>query len=635
MNAVFKTVAKATADDPLEYVLSDATPDRYGDVIEPSGWNLENFKKNPIALFGHDSKFIVGRWKNVRVEKNALRGRLELMEAVSERLKEVHTAVMAGILRAVSVGFKPIEEARIDTGSRYIEQELVECSLVSVPANPNALQIAKQLNLSDDVKTLIFGESAERDGEPLRRNNPAEPGARKSPLKVRTMNLSEKIQAAETRLLASRDQLTDLVGKEDLDDETRTAIDEINLRIESEQETVATLKRSEQMLALRSDPPKITASGTKPFAQAKKQVNPVDYFYRAAALSVLSHVTKWDSDKVLQKWYGGDEETAAVSSVITKAAVVPATTTLATWAAELVQTGIADFLDSLLAQSVYPRLAAMGSRFTFGRNGIISIPSRSSTPTVAGSFVAEGAPIPVRKAGFTSITLTPKTMGVISTFTRRIAEHSTPAIEGILRQAMQEDTAIAVDTILLDATAASTTRPAGLRAGVGVTTAVSSPTTAFEGLVTDLKALVAVLTAANSLRSPVFIMNPGEVLSISLTQNAGGDFPFKSEVATGQLLQYPIIQSTTQTAGMITLLDAADFASATSDTPQFDVSDQATLHMEDTTPLELVQDVTTDVVAAPMRSLYQTDTLALRMLLDINWAMRRTGVVAWTESVDW
>jgi hypothetical protein len=67
----------------------------------------------------------------------------------------------------------------------------------------------------------------------------------------------------------------------------------------------------------------------------------------------------------------------------------------------------------------------------------------------------------VRQGAFTSQTFTPKKLAVISTFTREIAEHSTPAIEGLIRNAMQEDTSVAVDTVLLDATAASTTRPAG------------------------------------------------------------------------------------------------------------------------------------------------------------------------------
>jgi hypothetical protein len=40
-------------------------------------------------------------------------------------------------------------------------------------------------------------------------------------------------------------------------------------------------------------------------------------------------------------------------------------------------------------------------------------------------------------------------------------------------------------------------------------------------------------------------------------------------------------------------------------------------------------------VAAPVRSLWQTDTIGVRMLLDLNWGMRRTGVIAWTQTMTW
>ena len=47
----------STEASGMEFILSDATADRFGDIVEPAGWQLDNFKKNPIALFGHDSKF--------------------------------------------------------------------------------------------------------------------------------------------------------------------------------------------------------------------------------------------------------------------------------------------------------------------------------------------------------------------------------------------------------------------------------------------------------------------------------------------------------------------------------------------------------------------------------------------------
>src|SRR5262245_14356004 len=94
----------------LEFILSDDSVDRMGDVVSASGWELSNFKKNPIALFSHRADFVIGTWRNLRVEGNELRGHLQLApEGTSARIDEIRKLVEAGILRAVSVGFRPIE----------------------------------------------------------------------------------------------------------------------------------------------------------------------------------------------------------------------------------------------------------------------------------------------------------------------------------------------------------------------------------------------------------------------------------------------------------------------------------------------------------------------------------------------
>jgi hypothetical protein len=33
--------------------------------------------------------------------------------------------------------------------------------------------------------------------------------------------------------------------------------------------------------------------------------------------------------------------------------------------------------------------------------------------------------------------------------------------------------------------------------------------------------------------------------------------------------------------------------------------------------------------------MFQTDMLALRLIMPINWTLRRTGVVAWVAGVTW
>jgi hypothetical protein len=320
-----------------------------------------------------------------------------------------------------------------------------------------------------------------------------------------------------------------------------------------------------------------------------------------------------------------------------KAAVSPAITTVGGWAAELVQQIVADLMPTLLPSAVYPTLSGMGLKLSFGRNGRIIIPTRNVTPSIAGSFVGEGQPIPVRIAGFTSQTLVPKKMAVITTWTREMDEHSVPAIEGLLRDAIQQDTAISIDTVLLDANAATSIRPAGLRNGVAGLT----PTAAggFNALVGDLKQLTgAILTATNgNIRNMVFIMNPQQALSISFIQPPvpGGLFPFAAEINAGRLNGHPVIQSGTVPLGTVLCLDAADFVSISGDTPRFEISDQATLHMEDTAPLQLAAAGTPAVVAAPAQSMFQTDSLALRLILPMNWVVRRAGVVSWVAGVTW
>lgn len=160
-----KALASPAGDDPLVYVMSDETVDRMGDVIDAKGWVLTNFVKNPVALFGHKHDFVIGHWTDVKVVAGKLIGRLNLLpKGISERLDEVIAAVEHGILRAVSVGFNPDPEKIQQNktgGYRFGACELMECSLVSVPANPNALQLAKSLNLSDDTRSLIFGAPAD------------------------------------------------------------------------------------------------------------------------------------------------------------------------------------------------------------------------------------------------------------------------------------------------------------------------------------------------------------------------------------------------------------------------------------------------------------------------------------------
>jgi HK97 family phage prohead protease len=134
--------------DVVTIVASDATVDRYGDIIEPTGWKFANYLRNPVWLVDHRYTVlsIVGQGMNPRIEGGALvldvrhdpPGSGEQVDGVRARLK-------SGSLRAVSVGFRPLKWEKIRNeqgdwtgGFRFLEQELLEVSWVAVPANPSA-----------------------------------------------------------------------------------------------------------------------------------------------------------------------------------------------------------------------------------------------------------------------------------------------------------------------------------------------------------------------------------------------------------------------------------------------------------------------------------------------------------------
>lgn len=650
----------------MEFILSDATPDRYGDVIAAEGWDLANFAKNPVALFNHNPDFPIGSWSGLRVVGDALRGHLKFApEGTSPRIDEIRKLVDAGILRAVSVGFKPIESkarSRTDRGEIYLKQELVETSLVSVPANPNAIAVAKSLHVSDDTLKLVFAEhGTKRRGLERRRTTNGKQAETSLHRKMQNMTpIAQRIQDTQARITKYTEELeTHMknVDDENPTEESLTITKELSEKIEKQQASLDALKSAEQKLmtaAVKANGgdgkgnngngtgTALTIHNARPFAFPAKKVQPIDHLCRAITVALKHHDQKgqYTLEQVLRNTYGeGDQSDITrivMGQMVSKAASIPADTTTVTWATELVQTVIGEFIAALMPLSIYPKLAAKGGSFTFGRNGTISLPARNSATTIAGSFFAQGAPIPVRQGAFTAITLTPKKLGVITTLTREITEHSTPSIEGIVRQAILEDTAVAIDSILIDANPATTTRPAGLKNGIAAITATAGG--AIAAVIGDLKALIGALITSTrgNLRAPTWIMNPADALAISLTQAAaGGTFPFLDEISAGTLMGYSLITSTTCPVDTMFLVDAADFITATGDTPRFDVSDQAVLHMEDTTPLQISTVGTPPTVAAPARSLWQTDTIGIRMIMDLNWAMRRTGCVQWTTAMTW
>jgi hypothetical protein len=650
--------------------MASESVDRMGDVIEIGGIDLASFKANPIALWGHDSSSPIGTWEAVRKVGGQLIGKLRLAaEGTSPLIDRLRALIEQRILRAVSVGFLPTadpEPLGKGRGLRFTKTELLECSLVPVPANATALRL-KHL-APDPIDSQIFGapaaappsvsRGAQRIAEltraPARLPSKAPPPPRTRPM---PNPISEKITALQARSIAIDDELAGIQTAAE-NDNNREFTDEECTQIESLGDEKDSVVRSinanvamERALAVKAVPAMLAP--TVP-AQAKAFEKPGALIVKMAASYALAHVMHRSLDSIVGDLYRDDERVKAGLDWVARSATDIATTTRPGWAAELVSEGTGAFLADILNLSVYQALASRGTTLQFGNNGTLVIPRRAAKGSMAGTFVGETGVIPVKSDQLTSSLFERYKLAVISTFSKELETLSAPAIEQLIRDSISADTTELIDYKLLSALSQRVgVRPAGLLAGVvGIPSAGNTPA----NVNTDIKALFGALAQRQSVS---VIMHPDRTLGLSLMTTATGDYIFKTDIENGNFFSGSLIVSENCPASTVIAVNNPDFATGNG-TPVFDLSDQATLTMassDSTPPTQSVKaDGTLDVaeevgpglgisVAGGGQgagtagyeavSMFQTWSTALRMVMPISWGMLRAGSVAALTAVNW
>lgn len=136
-------------DDEVEVVMSTAALARDGHILIPQGVVLDNYRANPIVLWSHDPDKPVGNAEDTAISGNSISARVRFAPVgISHKADEVRGLTKAGVIRAVSVGFEPLEMEPLDPklprgGQRISKWELLELSFVSVPADPGAVVTAR------------------------------------------------------------------------------------------------------------------------------------------------------------------------------------------------------------------------------------------------------------------------------------------------------------------------------------------------------------------------------------------------------------------------------------------------------------------------------------------------------------
>jgi len=181
-NITFRQVAnpelrKAEGGRKITFVASDGTRDSAGTVLNPEGWDLARFNNNGIIGYQHK---VYGGYEDVENPDNVIGKGFAYAEGgklmvdvefepaeINPLAEKVYQKLLFGSLKAVSVGFLPIGKGIWGVGEEsatgknptyyYAGQELLEVSVVNIPANPNALR--------KDIKEAMDAEMAELRAE--------------------------------------------------------------------------------------------------------------------------------------------------------------------------------------------------------------------------------------------------------------------------------------------------------------------------------------------------------------------------------------------------------------------------------------------------------------------------------------
>jgi hypothetical protein len=166
--------AKPPTMDGATFIASTSISDRYGDVVDQATWKLDNYKLNPVIQLDHSYEVedTVGRAARCEVVNNRLE--VDVVWGKDPESQLVAQKVMEGLISAVSVGFRPgrmtarsvmpaddpyySSKEENPYGYVYYDCELLEVSVVAIPANPEALaqrSASGKINLDKLVEAAV------------------------------------------------------------------------------------------------------------------------------------------------------------------------------------------------------------------------------------------------------------------------------------------------------------------------------------------------------------------------------------------------------------------------------------------------------------------------------------------------
>jgi HK97 family phage major capsid protein/HK97 family phage prohead protease len=648
MHRMYSLLTVKAVEDEKRIIRGTATtpqPDRIGDIVEPLGVKF----KNPLPLLHqHRSDQPVGTVRFDKPTKDGItfEARLPQIEEPGPLKDRVDTAwgeIKAGLVRAVSIGFRSLEHAVMETGGlRFIASEVLELSLVTIPAQAGAT--ITEIRSIDSALLAASGRGQAGD----QRDSAGVAASRNTKSKGTAMKtIAEQIasfEAARVAKAARMDEILDASAEkgETLDAEQKEEYDTLSDEVKALDEHLGRLRDREKRTSQTAKPVErvereadgsAARSGAHVQVKAQPKLDKGIAFTRLAKVKAISRLDGESPREVAKRLYGEESET---HGFFTKTTVVAGSTASGNWADGLVGTetsAFADFIEYLRPMTI------LGKFGVGGVPNLTRVPFRTALVGQTGGgqawWVGEGAPKPLTAFDFSRTTLTPLKVATITVVTEELLRDSSPAAEPILRNSLAAAVAerTDIDFIDPDKTASAGVSPASVTNGV---TPITSTGNDADAIREDIRQVFATFIADNNAPTTgVWIMSATTALAVGMLMNPLGQQEFPGITMNGgTLFGLPVITSeyfTAETAGgFVALVNARDIYFADDGEVMVDMSREASLQM-----LDNPTNSSATGTATAMVSMFQTNSVALRAERTLNWAKRRAGAVALLDGVNW
>ena len=640
-DAITRISFKAIDDDQriIEGIASTPEPDRGGDIMVPKG---AKYALPMPLLWQHKADEPIGQVIAVSVTAAGLKIRAQIAKGIKFVDEKAWPLIKAGLVPGLSIGWMPIKATPIpgSYGSTVTEWDWFETSTVTVPLNSGTTITAIK-----SANTRAWAES----GRPHAVPPPAVAGSPSPKKKDQNMTHSERIAALGIERTGKQEALEALLAKENQTDEDTIEQQSLTSELERIGGQIKSYRALEALTAdqaigviPRRSPTVDTGSPRGGITVEEPALPPGIAFARmtrckcAAQLSALRG-NPLSAAQFARHWYPSSERT----QLAVKAAVGPAVSTDATWAGTLIynQT-IADFVTYLQPKTIIGQFGTNGipplNRVPFDMRQVVE------SAAMTANWVGEAKPKPVTKAGYTAQTLGHTKVAAITIDSEeilRFSNHPTISAETAMRDGLTRAVVKKIDMSTIDPTlaAVSGVNPASWTYNVNLG---SSAGNTADDVRTDILSLYAAVGATGlgttdniDPRGVVLLMPPGVALAASLMRTSLGSVEFPNLSINGGTVQgIPVIVSNYLAlpgyGNLVVAVVAPEINLADDGQVTVDMSTEASLEMSDAP----TQSGTTGV---SLVSLWQNDLVAFRAERFINWSLRRAGVVAVIQSVNW